>query len=189
MHKRKWSAYLPALLMLCMTLFSGCAEEELVQQVGSAVAQEVVNQLAQQAQSDPYEESDAYYEEDSYTEGNTAYVDVYTIDEDGWYSAPDEVALYIHTYGELPDNFITKKEAQKLGWDNKKGNLWEVADGMSIGGDYFGNKEGLLPEEDTYTECDVNYNGGYRGSERIVFSDDGDIYYTGDHYESFEQLY
>lgn len=115
--------------------------------------------------------------------------EVYTIDEDGWYYSTEDVALYLYTYGELPDNFITKKEAQKLGWDNKKGNLWEVADGMCIGGDYFGNYEGLLPEEDEYTECDVNYEGGYRGAERIIFSDDGDIYYTGDHYESFEQLY
>ena len=110
-------------------------------------------------------------------------------DEDGWYYSTEDVALYLYTYGELPDNFITKKEAQKLGWDNKKGNLWEVADGMCIGGDYFGNYEGLLPEEDDYTECDVNYEGGYRGAERIIFSDDGDIYYTGDHYKSFEQLY
>lgn len=112
-----------------------------------------------------------------------------TITEDGWYSTPEEVALYIHTYGDLPDNFITKKEAEQLGWDSKKGNLWDVAEGKSIGGDHFGNYEGLLPEEDSYTECDVNYNGGYRGSERIIFSDDGDIYYTGDHYKSFEQLY
>ena len=115
--------------------------------------------------------------------------DVYTIDPDGWYYSTEDVALYLYTYGELPDNFITKKEAQSMGWDNKKGNLWEVADGMCIGGDHFGNYEGLLPEEDEYTECDVNYEGGYRGAERIIFSDDGDIYYTGDHYESFEQLY
>ena len=115
--------------------------------------------------------------------------DVVTIEEDGWYYSTEDVALYLYTYGELPENFITKKEAQKLGWDNKKGNLWEVADGMCIGGDYFGNYEGLLPEEDDYTECDVNYEGGYRGAERIIFSDDGDIYYTGDHYKSFEQLY
>ena len=115
--------------------------------------------------------------------------EVYTIDEDGWYYSTEDVALYLHTYGELPDNFITKKEAQSMGWDNKKGNLWEVADGMCIGGDHFGNYEGLLPEEDDYTECDVNYEGGYRGAERIIFSDDGDIYYTGDHYESFEQMY
>ncbi|MBO5329879.1 MAG: ribonuclease, partial [Anaerotignum sp.] len=96
-------------------------------------------------------------------------------------------ALYIHTYGCLPKNFMTKKEAQKLGWTG--GSLERYAPGMCIGGDYFGNKEGLLPEEDDYTECDVNYEGGFRGAERIVFSDDGDIYYTGDHYESFEQLY
>ena len=98
--------------------------------------------------------------------------EVITIDEDGWYYSTEDVALYLYTYGELPDNFITKKEAQSMGWDNKKGNLWEVADGMCIGGDHFGN-----------------YEGGYRGAERIIFSDDGDIYYTGDHYESFEQLY
>lgn len=115
--------------------------------------------------------------------------EVYTLDEDGFYSTPEDVALYINTYGDLPDNFITKEEARALGWDSTKGNLWEVADGMSIGGDTFGNREGLLPEEDHYTECDVNYAGGFRGSERIVFSDDGDIYYTGDHYQSFEQLY
>ena len=112
-----------------------------------------------------------------------------SISEDGTYTTKEEVAEYINLYGHLPSNFITKKEAQKLGWDNKKGNLWEVADGMCIGGDYFGNYEGLLPEEDDYTECDVNYEGGYRGAERIIFSDDGDIYYTGDHYKSFEQLY
>ena len=116
--------------------------------------------------------------EQGYEEGQT---DVVTIEEDGWYYSTEDVALYLYTYGELPDNFITKKEAQKLGWDNKKGNLWEVADGMCIGGDYFGNYEGLLPEEDDYTECDVNYEGGYRGAERIIVSDDGDIYYTGVH--------
>lgn len=115
--------------------------------------------------------------------------EVYTLDEDGFYSTPEDVALYIYTYGDLPDNFITKEEARALGWDSTKGNLWEVADGMSIGGDRFGNYEELLPTEDRYTECDVNYAGGFRGSERIVFSDDGDIYYTGDHYQSFEQLY
>ncbi len=187
--KKKWMSSLLALLMLCMSLFSGCGgvDEELVQQVGTAVAEEVINQLAETESEEYYEEE--YYEEETYTEGNIAYTEVYTIDEDGWYTTPEDVALYIHTYGELPDNFITKKEAQELGWDSKKGNLWEVAEGMSIGGDYFGNREGLLPEEDDYTECDVNYEGGFRGGERIVFSDDGDIYYTGDHYESFEQLY
>lgn len=114
-----------------------------------------------------------------------------SVEKDGSYTTPEDVAEYIHTFGTLPKNFITKSEAKALGWDNKKGNLWDVAEGKSIGGDYFGNYEGLLPEKKgrEYTECDVNYEGGYRGSERIVFSNDGLIYYTNDHYKTFTQLY
>lgn len=116
---------------------------------------------------------------------------VQSVEKDGSYISPEDVAEYIHTFGTLPDNFITKSEAKKLGWDSSKGNLWDVAYGKSIGGDRFGNYEKLLPEAEdrTYTECDVNYEGGYRGSERIIFSNDGLIFYTNDHYESFEQLY
>ena len=110
------------------------------------------------------------------------------LDEYGSYTTKEDVALYIHTYGCLPKNFITKDEAKALGWDSRAGNLWDVAPGMSIGGDRFGNYEGLLPDG-SYRECDVNYSGGHRGGERLVFSDTGEIYYTADHYESFTQLY
>lgn len=114
-----------------------------------------------------------------------------SVEKDGSYTTPEDVAEYIHTFGTLPNNFITKSEAKELGWDNKKGNLWDVAEGKSIGGDRFGNYEKLLPEKKgrKYTECDVNYEGGYRGSERIIFSNDGLIYYTNDHYQTFTQLY
>ena len=114
-----------------------------------------------------------------------------SITEDGQYTAPEDVAEYLHTYGHLPDNFITKNEAKALGWNSQAGNLDEVAPGMSIGGDSFGNREGALPKEKgrKYYECDVNYEGGYRGGERLVYSNDGLIYYTADHYETFEQLY
>jgi len=113
------------------------------------------------------------------------------LDEDGSYTTKEEVAAYLNQYQHLPSNFITKNEAKKLGWVSKEGNLDEVAPGKSIGGDKFGNYEGLLPEADgrKYYECDINSDGGYRGAERIVFSNDGLIYYTGDHYESFELLY
>lgn len=111
------------------------------------------------------------------------------IAEDAYYTAPQDVADYIHTYSHLPDNFITKSEALALGWSSSEGDLWDVAPGMSIGGDVFGNREGLLPEGVDYWECDVNYSGGYRGGERIVYGGDGSVYYTSDHYESFEQLY
>lgn len=113
------------------------------------------------------------------------------VDEHGSYSTKDEVALYLHTFGHLPDNYITKKEAQKLGWDSKKGNLPEVAPGKSIGGSHFGNYEGQLPEKEDrkYYECDLEYDGGYRGAKRLIYSDDGLIFYTEDHYKTFEQLY
>ena len=105
------------------------------------------------------------------------------------YTSKEEVALYLHLYEELPPNFITKNEAKKLGWVSKEGNLSEVAPGMSIGGDHFGNYEGILPKGKEYRECDIDTDGGYRGAKRIVFSDDGCIYYTEDHYETFELLY
>ncbi len=109
---------------------------------------------------------------------------------DGSYTSCEEVALYIHTYGCLPSNFITKAEARKLGWEG--GSLSEYSDKLAIGGDRFGNREGLLPEKDGryYTECDIDTLGkDSRGAKRIVFSNDGLIYYTEDHYESFTLLY
>ncbi len=114
----------------------------------------------------------------------------YPVTEDGWYSTMEEVAVYLATYEELPDNFLTKNEAEDLGWDNRKGNLNKVAPGCSIGGNRFGNYEGILPDAKNrkWTECDINYEGGYRGGERICFSNDGLIYYTDDHYESFTQV-
>lgn len=112
------------------------------------------------------------------------------IDENGIYTTKEDVALYIHVYGKLPQNFITKKEAEKLGWSG--GSVEKYAPGKCIGGAKFGNYEGLLPEKDgrTYTECDIDTLGANsRGAKRIVFSNDGLIYYTEDHYESFTLLY
>ena len=111
-----------------------------------------------------------------------------TIPIDGSYTTKEDVALYIYTYGCPPQNFMTKEEARKLGWEG--GSLEPFAPGMCIGGDRFGNYEGLLPDDRTYTECDIDTLGAQkRGAKRIVFSDDGLIYYTDDHYESFELLY
>ena len=110
------------------------------------------------------------------------------ISADGIYTSKEDVALYIHTYGCLPANFMTKNEARELGWEG--GSLEEYAPGMCIGGDRFGNYEGLLPEDRDYTECDIDTLGAEtRGAKRLVFSDDGLIFYTEDHYESFELLY
>ena len=108
------------------------------------------------------------------------------IDPRGTYTTAEDVALYLHTYGVLPDNFMTKKEARALGLSG--GALEQYAPGMCIGGDYFGNREGILPKG-KYRECDINTLGKKRGAERLIYSDDGRIYYTGDHYNTFTLLY
>ena len=130
------------------------------------------------------EESEEERKESSVSEEEIA------LPEDGIYSSKEEVAEYIFLYGHLPSNFITKKDAEKLGW--KGGSLEPFAPGMCIGGSRFGNYEGLLPEKEGrfYTECDIDTLGAEkRGAKRIVFSNDGLIYYTEDHYKSFELLY
>lgn len=109
------------------------------------------------------------------------------IDENGSYTTKEDVALYIHTYGKLPSNFITKKQAEKLGWSG--GSLEPYAPGKCIGGSHFGNYEGILPDGN-YRECDIGTLGKKsRGAKRLIYSDDGRIYYTSDHYKTFTQLY
>ena len=152
--------WLLAVWMVCMTIIGGCS------------------QILDTAQT-----SQVLYE----TETETI---TEMLAEDGVYTSKEDVALYIHLYGKLPENFITKKEAKALGWEG--GSLEPYAPGKSIGGDRFGNYEGILPEEDgvTYKECDIDTMGAdQRGAKRIVFSNEGAVYYTEDHYKSFELLY
>lgn len=101
-----------------------------------------------------------------------------------------EVADYIKEHHELPPNYITKKEARKMGWEPSEGNLDQVAPGKSIGGDVFRNREGLLPNKKgrIWYEADIHYTGGKRGSDRILYSNDGLIYQTTDHYKTFQQI-
>ena len=110
--------------------------------------------------------------------------------EGEFYDCAQEVVEYLHLYEELPENYLTKQEARDLGWVSSEGNLWDVAPGASIGGDHFGNFEGLLPEKQgrDYREADINYKGGYRDGERLVYSNDGLYFYTNDHYESFTEM-
>lgn len=114
-----------------------------------------------------------------------------SVSEDGTYTDKDHVALYLHFYQKLPANYVSKTKAKKAGWDAEKGNLWDVCPGKSIGGGTFYNDDGLLPEKSgrTWKECDIDYAGGYRGAKRICYSNDGLIFYTDDHYQSFTQLY
>lgn len=113
-----------------------------------------------------------------------------SLDENGSYDSMDDVARYIVAYGDLPDNYMTKDEARDLGWNG--GSVERYAPGMCIGGDRFSNRKGLLPGASgrIWTECDIDTLGeNSRGSKRVVYSNDGLIYYTDDHYESFERIY
>lgn len=169
--KKKASGLLSILLALVLLLFFGGPDAEQ-----TAVSMETQPQIVQ---STVAEEVPAAEE--------SPVAEAQPIAEDGSYTTKEDVALYIHTYGKLPQNFITKNEARDLGWEG--GGLEDYAPGKCIGGDRFGNYEGLLPEG-SYRECDIDTLGAdSRGPKRIVFSDHGLIYYTPDHYESFELLY
>ena len=104
---------------------------------------------------------------------------------------PQQIVNYLDRYGELPENFITKKEAKSLGWNSSYNYVGDVAPGKSIGGDRFGNYEGQLPTRKgrQWYECDVGYKGKKRGAKRLLFSSDGLYYYTDDHYNTFTQMY
>ena len=114
-----------------------------------------------------------------------------SVQKNGTYTDKDHVALYIHTYGTVPSNYISKTKARKAGWVNTDGNLWDVLPGMSIGGGGYFNDDNKLPDAPgrEWFECDIDYDGGYRNSKRIVYSNDGLIYYTNNHYKTFERLY
>jgi hypothetical protein len=181
-HLKNWLAFL---LALCLTLaLASCGAVETTVPDGSdAVQTESVDTDADvpDTPDDIPEDAEAPPEDQALSEEDT-------LPEDGAYTTKEDVALYIHLYGHLPDNFITKKEAEALGWSG--GSLEPYAPGKCIGGSHFGNYEGLLPEGHNYTECDIDTLGASsRGAKRIVFSDDGLIYYTEDHYTTFELLY
>ncbi|MDO5689631.1 MAG: ribonuclease domain-containing protein [Tissierellia bacterium] len=168
----KWLRRLAVLFLLLM-VFTGCIQTELpdapTEQTASQT--EITAITEEQGKVDDEREQGVQRGEVYYT--------------------AEDVAEYLHLYGELPPNYLTKSEAADLGWESAEGNLWDVTDRGVIGGDRFGNREKLLPvvKGRSYFECDVNYSGGRRGAERLVYSDDGWIYYTKDHYGSFEELY
>ena len=198
----KWALALMATLMV-LTGLAGCSSKdvetaldvaiEVIEVVESLEAMETETQISSGSEQTSVQ-TEAQTTSEAETEEIETEDEAAVIDEDGHYTSKEEVALYLYTYGKLPSNFITKKEAENLGWkkkDGEAGQLHVVAPGMSIGGSSFGNYEGLLPEKKgrKYFECDINYVKGNRGTERLVYSNDGLIFYTGDHYESFEQLY
>ena len=188
------------LVFLLSFLMVGCStampQIPVERTVGTVEGQFDSTQISVADESDLKEKESSWIEEKESREEHTKSSELeketeeIKLTEDGIYSSKEEVAEYIFLYGHLPSNFITKKDAEKLGWEG--GSLEPFAPGMCIGGNRFGNYEGLLPEKEGrfYTECDIDTLGAEkRGAKRIVFSNDGLIYYTEDHYKSFELLY
>lgn len=160
-------------VFFCLTMLLGCGNEK----------QPIEKNNVSQSASVEKKTADQQYN----TQGNDSKL---KLDINGSYTDKEHVAAYINQFKKLPNNYITKGEAKKLGWQTK-GTLDKVAPGKSIGGDRYGNYEGLLPKKDkrTWKECDIDYVKGNRNAKRIVFSNDGLIYYTGNHYKSFTRLY
>ena len=199
---RRLSGVFAALLVLLLLAGcggnAGCAAvaetQGQAQTEASAELKEITEAAEPEETSTEAEEKSEAPEPEKTPEATETTAETPVIDENGTYTSKDEVALYIHTYGKLPSNYIAKDEAEELGWKKKQGEagqLQNVAPGKSIGGSRFGNYEGQLPDKKgrKYFECDINYVSGNRGAERIIYSNDGLIFYTGDHYETFEQLY
>ena len=168
-------------LLLVFSVLSGC---------GGAAPDVPSCTAAPAADGVPAADAPSDAEADAVSPGESDKPSPAALDEGGKYTSAEDVALYLHLYGHLPQNFITKKDARALGWNG--GGLDDYADGKCIGGDRFGNYEGLLPDAPgrEYHECDIDtLHAASRGAKRIVYSNDGLIYYTEDHYESFILLY
>ena len=193
---KNWIARLVMVLAAAFVLtgLSGCGSSSVLE-AASEIAEHAINEIIQEestreiAVAEPQSKKKNTSENQTTTDSSDK--SKTEIKKDGEYTSKEEVAEYLYIYGELPSNFITKKEAKALGWDSSSNYVGDVAPGKSIGGDKFGNYEGLLPEKEgrQYYECDINYKGKKRGAERIIYSNDGLIYYTEDHYENFELLY
>lgn len=168
-------------LLLVFSVLSGC---------GGAAPDVPSCTAAPAADAVPAADAPSDAEADAVSPGESDKSSPAALDEGGEYTSAEDVALYLHLYAHLPQNFITKKDARALGWNG--GELDDYADGKCIGGDRFGNYEGLLPDAPgrEYHECDIDtLHAASRGAKRIVYSNDGLIYYTEDHYESFILLY
>lgn len=176
-------------LLLFMFLLTACGSREDViveneQSYGTAVQEDALPETVQNDESETQEQP---VKEEESSEEETINVSLPV--EGEYYYDLTNVVLYLEIYGELPPNYITKKEAQSLGWEG--GSVEKYKQGAAIGGDSFGNREGLLPKANgrSYTECDLDTGGGRsRGANRLVFSNDGLYFYTGNHYESFIEV-
>ena len=188
MLKNKLKAIIPSIVVILGAIFGinlGINNQDVNLQESNVEA--IVQQISE-IQNEEISNQNLNEQKDNFSTEKTQHSKNNILEENNYYSK-DDVALYIHTYNRLPKNFITKKEARSLGWEG--GSVEKFAQGKCIGGDRFYNNEEILPVKSgrTYTECDIDTLGkNSRGAKRIVFSNDGLIFYTENHYETFEEI-
>lgn len=189
MLKNKLKAIIPSLVVILGTIFGinlGINNQDVNLQESNVGA--IVQQISE-IQNEEISNQNLNEQKDNFSTEKTQHSKNNILEENKYYYSKDDVALYIHTYNRLPKNFITKKEARSLGWEG--GSVEKFAQGKCIGGDRFYNNEEILPVKSgrTYTECDIDtLEKNSRGAKRIVFSNDGLIFYTENHYETFEEI-
>lgn len=189
MLKNKLKAIIPSLVVILGAIFGinlGINNQDVNLQESNVGA--IVQQISE-IQNEEISAQNLNEQKDNFSTEKTQHSKNNILEENKYYYSKDDVALYIHTYNRLPKNFITKKEARSLGWEG--GSVEKFAQGKCIGGDRFYNNEEILPVKSgrTYTECDIDTLGkNSRGAKRIVFSNDGLIFYTENHYETFEEI-
>lgn len=189
MLKNKLKAIIPSLVVILGAIFGinlGINNQDVNLQESNV---ETIVQQISEIQNEEISDQNLNEQKDNFSTEKTQHSKNNILEENKYYYSKDDVALYIHTYNRLPKNFITKKEARSLGWEG--GSVEKFAQGKCIGGDRFYNNEEILPVKSgrTYTECDIDTLGkNSRGAKRIVFSNDGLIFYTENHYETFEEI-
>ena len=189
MLKNKLKAIIPSLVVILGAIFGinlGINNQDVNLQESNVGA--IVQQISE-IQNEEISDQNLNEQKDNFSTEKTQHSKNNILEENKYYYSKDDIALYIHTYNRLPKNFITKKEARSLGWEG--GSVEKFAQGKCIGGDRFYNNEEILPVKSgrTYTECDIDTLGkNSRGAKRIVFSNDGLIFYTENHYETFEEI-
>lgn len=181
---RKLKKYF-AVLTIASLFATGCTARD-ISQLDNSSQYETYDKSSDEALLDISATYNADVDDLEDNQSSEAKSDVNLIDKDGYYYDLESVVIYLDSYGELPGNYITKKEARALGWEG--GSVEDYKEGAVIGGDHFGNYEQILPDGD-YTECDIDTKGlSSRGAKRLIFSEEGEYYYTEDHYDSFTEI-
>ena len=162
--------------------------------ISSSSSSKVIESSSSKAKSSSSKVSSSSCSSEEKSSSSISLLSIYeAVEESGLYTTKDSVAAYLCKFDKLPDNYVNQSEGKSL-YESETGKTFEkwnfnpwTTIGVMIGGDSFGNKEGLLPKG-SYHEADVDYSGKNRGTKRLVYQSDCVIYYTADHYETFKKL-